>query len=54
MAQINYVRHEVNQKGETYASVGRRMGVDPRTVSNYANQDEFNRKETKINRLWIQ
>lgn len=45
VAQINYIRHEVNQKGETYASVGRRMDVDPRTVSKYANQDEFNRKE---------
>lgn len=45
VAQINYIRHEVNQKGETYASVGRRMGVDPRTVNKYANQDEFKRKE---------
>lgn len=45
VAQIDYIRHEVNQKGETYASVGRRMGVDPRTVNKYANQDEFNRKE---------
>lgn len=45
VAQIDYIRHEVNQKGETYASVGRKMGVDPRTVSKYANQDDFNRKE---------
>lgn len=43
--QVNYIRHEVNQKGETYASIGRRMGVDPRTVNKYANQGEFKKKE---------
>lgn len=43
--QINYIRHEVNQKGETYASVGRRMDVDPRTVNKYANQEEFKQRE---------
>ena len=41
MAQINYIRHEVNQKGDSYASVAGRMGIDPRTVSKYANQEEF-------------
>lgn len=45
VAQIDYIRHEANQKGETYASIGRRMGVDPRTVKKYANQEEFTRKE---------
>ncbi|MRI68790.1 IS21 family transposase [Gracilibacillus thailandensis] len=45
VAQIDYIRHEVNQKGETYASIGRRMGIDPRTVTKYANQEEFKRKE---------
>lgn len=45
VAQIDYIRHEVNQKGETYASVGRRMGVDPRTVNKYANREEFKQKE---------
>ena len=45
VAQIDYIRHEVNQKGETYARVGRKMGIDPRTVSKYANQEEFNKKE---------
>ena len=45
VAQIDYIRHEANQKGETYASVGRRMGVDPRTVKKYANQEEFHRKD---------
>lgn len=33
VAQINYIRHEVNQK-----NVARRIGTDPRTVSKYANQ----------------
>src|SRR5699024_8232897 len=40
VAQINYIIHEVNQKGETYASVARRMGIDSRTVNKYANQEE--------------
>ncbi|MBR7554517.1 hypothetical protein ACFFJI_09700 [Allobacillus sp. GCM10007491] len=38
VAQIDYIRLEVNQKGETYASVGKRMGIDPRTVNKYTNQ----------------
>lgn len=45
VAQINYIRHEVNQKGETYAHVARKMEVDPRTVKKYANQEEFKKKE---------
>lgn len=32
--QISYSRHEVNQKGDSYSSVGRRVGIDPRTVRN--------------------
>src|SRR5699024_12676819 len=38
-------RHEVNQKGERYADVARRMGVDPRTVTKKANQEEFEGKK---------
>src|SRR5690625_7768363 len=45
VAQIDYIRHEANQKGETYSSIGRKMGVDTRTVKKYANQEEFKRKE---------
>lgn len=41
VAQIDYIRHEVNQKGGTYSSVARKMELDPRTVSKYANQEEF-------------
>src|SRR5690625_4291308 len=44
VAQINYIRYEVNQKGDSYASVARRMGIDPRTVEKYANQEEFKTK----------
>src|SRR5699024_8167383 len=45
VAQIDYIRYEVNQKGENYASIGRKMGIDSRTVKKYANQDEFKKKE---------
>lgn len=47
VAQIDYIRHEVNQKGETYASVGRRMNIDPRTVTKYANKEDFKQKEVQ-------
>lgn len=50
MAQIYYIKHEVNQKGESYADVARRMAVDPWTVSKYANQEEFKKKHKKKNR----
>ncbi|WP_289890902.1 hypothetical protein [Virgibacillus pantothenticus] len=43
MSQID----EVNQKGETFASIGRRMGGDPYTVKKYTNQDEFKKKRNK-------
>ncbi|WP_144463680.1 IS21 family transposase [Siminovitchia fortis] len=48
VAEIDYIRHEVNQKGEKYASVARKMGIDPRTVSKYANQEEFPEKKQQI------
>jgi transcriptional regulator with XRE-family HTH domain len=41
VAEIDYIRLEVNQKGDSYANVARRVGVDPRTVQKYANQEEF-------------
>jgi len=31
-----------------YAGIGRRMGIDPRTVKKYANQEEFKRKEKSL------
>ncbi|MCF2650802.1 hypothetical protein [Niallia circulans] len=45
VAQIDYIRHEVNQKGGTYSSVARKMELDPRTVSKYANQEEFRKRQ---------
>lgn len=52
VAQVNYIRHEVNQKGETYASVGRRMGVDPRTVTNTLIRKSLRRRKNKsVNHL---
>ena len=45
VAQIDYIRYEVNHTGETYASVARKMGVDSRTVSKYANQETFEKRE---------
>ncbi|RKL64763.1 integrase [Salipaludibacillus neizhouensis] len=41
VAQIDYIRHEVNQKGETYSNMATRMDIDPRTVTKYANKEEF-------------
>ncbi|MGB7998516.1 MAG: IS21 family transposase [Anaerobacillus sp.] len=47
VAQINYIRHEANQKGDSYASIANRMGIDPRTVKKYANQEEFEYKQVQ-------
>ncbi|WP_110939244.1 IS21 family transposase, partial [Salipaludibacillus neizhouensis] len=41
VTQIDYIRREVNQKGNNYSSVATRVEVDPRTVRKYANQEEF-------------
>ncbi|UTR16549.1 hypothetical protein MM221_08410 [Salipaludibacillus sp. LMS25] len=50
VAQIDCIRHEVNQKGGTYSSVARKMELDPRTVSKYANQEGFKKrdKQTRV------
>lgn len=45
MAQIDYIRHEVNQKGKKYAGVAKSMGIDPRTVTKYANKEEFEARQ---------
>ncbi len=45
VAQVDYIRHEVNQKGEKYDSVAKRMGIDPRTVTKYANKEEFEARQ---------
>ncbi|WP_085505781.1 IS21 family transposase [Thalassobacillus devorans] len=50
VTEINYIRYEANQKGESYADIGRRMKVDPRTVSKYANQEEFKPRKKQTRR----
>lgn len=41
VVEINYIRHEVNQKGRNYADFAESVQHDWRTVKKYANQDEF-------------
>lgn len=45
VVEINYIRHEVNQKGKAYEEVARQVQHDPRTVKKYANQEEFPQKQ---------
>src|SRR5690625_320319 len=47
VTDIQYIRQEVNVKGQSYAEVARRTTFDQRTVKKYADQEEFNR-EPKI------
>jgi len=44
VAEINYIRHQVNQKGKSYAEVARKVEHGPRTVKKYADQEEFPKK----------
>ncbi|HZK47277.1 MAG TPA: hypothetical protein VFC64_04980 [Atopostipes sp.] len=37
VAEVNYIRYEVNQKDESYASVSRKTGFDARTVKKRQN-----------------
>ncbi|MYL55887.1 IS21 family transposase [Pontibacillus yanchengensis] len=45
VTQIKYIKHEVNQKGDSYSDIGRRMRLDPRTVKKYANKGDFTERE---------
>lgn len=47
VAEINYIRHKVNNKDCKYAEVAKRMGKDPRTVKKYADMEDFNEKPKK-------
>jgi transposase len=47
VAEINYIRHEVNIKDCGYTSVAKKMGRDPRTVKKYADMEDFNVKPKK-------
>lgn len=44
VVEINYIRHEVNQKGKSYAEVACQVKHDERTVKKYADQEEFPQK----------
>lgn len=41
VAEIDYIRHEVNKKDCSYSDVAKRMGRDPRTVKKYAEKEDF-------------
>lgn len=44
VAEINYIRHEVNKKDCNYTEVAERTGRDPRTVKKYADMEDFDSK----------
>lgn len=52
VAEINYIRHEINNKDCLYSDVAERIGRDPRTVKKYADMEDFNEqpkiKQTRI------
>jgi len=52
VAEINYIRHEVNIKDSNYSEVAQRIGRDPRTVKKYAEQDDFS-PEVKIKQVSV-
>ena len=39
--EIKYIRHEVNNKDNSYADDARRMRRDPRTIKTYAEMEDF-------------
>jgi len=41
VAEINYIRHEANSKGDSYSEIGKRLNRDYRTVKKYAEQEDF-------------
>lgn len=50
VAEINYIRHEANQKGRSYQNIAKRMNRDPRTVKKYAEMEEFDAPKVKQKR----
>ena len=55
VAEINYIRQQVNNKGCGYSDVARRMGRDSRTIKKYADMEDFNeqpkKKQTRVSRV---
>lgn len=50
VAEINYIRHEANQKGCSYSDIAKRMNRDPRTVKKYAEMEDFSSSRKKQKR----
>ena len=50
VAEINYIRHEANQKGCSYSDIAKRMKRDPRTVKKYAEMENFSVSKVKQKR----
>ncbi|KKB43117.1 Mobile element protein [Bacillus thermotolerans] len=45
VAEINYIRHEANNKGHSYSEIAKRINRDYRTVKKYAEKVDFSPKE---------
>lgn len=45
MAEINYIRHEVNTKGSSYNRIAKKIERDPRTIKKYAEMEDFSPQE---------
>ena len=50
VAEMNYIRHEANQKGCSYSDIAKRMKRDPRTVKKYAEMEDFSASKVKQKR----
>lgn len=47
VAEINYIREEINNKDCLYTDVARRMNRDVRTIKKYADMEDFNEQPKK-------
>jgi transposase len=48
VAEIKYIRHEVNIKDCKYSDVAKRTGKDPRTIKKYADMEDFSEQPKKV------
>ncbi|KGA96737.1 integrase [Alkalihalobacillus alcalophilus ATCC 27647 = CGMCC 1.3604] len=48
VAEINYIRHEINRKGSNYHALAKRLGRDPRTVKKYADLEDMSPRSRGI------
>lgn len=47
MAEINYIRHQGNKKGKSYASIAEQTGRDVRTVQKYVEKEDWSPEARK-------